>query len=118
MNLQGLEKESVPRGAVLCHPGTLRPTRAIDVSIEYLPLVPKPLRTRARVSFHAGTFSCLGKVSLYGAAEIAPGGSGCARIELEEESVLSGGDRFILRGRITSYNVCYTKLLRSLLSFF
>lgn len=108
VNLQGLEKESVPRGSVLCHPGTLTPTRSIDVSLEYLPLVPKPLRTRARASFHAGTFSCLGKVSLYGAAEIAPGGSGYARIELEEVTVLSGGDRFILRGFAPLENFGYT----------
>ena len=108
VNLQGLEKESVPRGAVLCHPGTLRPTRAVDASLEYLPLVPKPLRTRARVSFHAGTFSCLGKVSLHGGAEIAPGGSGFARIELEEETILSGGDRFILRGFAPLENFGYT----------
>lgn len=108
VNLQGLEKETVPRGAVLCHPGTFIPTRAIDSSIEYLPLVPTPLRSRARVLFHAGTFSCLGKVSIYGAAEIAPGGSGYARIELEEETVLSGGDRFILRGFAPLENFGYT----------
>lgn len=108
VNLQGLERESAPRGSVLCHPGTLAPTRSIDVSIEHLPLVPKPLKNRARVSFHGGTFSCLGKVALYGGAVLPPGGSGFARIDLEEETVLSGGDRFILRGFAPLENFGYT----------
>jgi len=98
VNLQGVEKESVPRGSVLCHPATLAPTKAADVSLEYLPLAPRPMKNRARVSFHAGTSSSLAKVLLYGRAELPPGGSGYARIDLEEEVVLMGGDRFILRG--------------------
>ena len=108
VNLQGVEKESVPRGSVLCHPGTLSPTRAADAYIEYLPLAPKPLKNRARASFHAGTSSSLAKVLLYGAAEIPPGGSGYARIALDEEIVLMGGDRFILRGFSPLENFGYT----------
>ncbi|NNF84508.1 MAG: selenocysteine-specific translation elongation factor [Deltaproteobacteria bacterium] len=108
VNLQGVEKESVPRGSVLCHPRTLSPTRAADAHIEYLPLAPKPLKNRARASFHAGTSSSLAKVLLYGAAEIPPGGSGYARIDLDEEIVLMGGDRFILRGFSPLENFGYT----------
>jgi selenocysteine-specific elongation factor len=108
VNLQGVEKESVPRGSVLCHPGTLSPTRATDATIEYLPLAPKPLKNRARASFHAGTSSSLAKILLYGAAEIPPGGSGYARIDLDEEIVLMGGDRFILRGFSPLENFGYT----------
>jgi len=108
VNLQGVEKESVPRGSVLCHPGTLSPTKAADAHVEYLPLAPKPLKNRARVSFHAGTSSSLAKVLLYGAAEIPPGGSGYARIVLDEETVLMGGDRFILRGFSPLENFGYT----------
>ncbi|NNG47371.1 MAG: hypothetical protein HKM86_09715, partial [Deltaproteobacteria bacterium] len=108
VNLQGVEKESVPRGSVLCHPGTLSPTGAVDAHIEYLPLAPKSLKNRARASFHAGTSSSLAKVLLYGAAEIPPGGSGYARIDLDEEIVLMGGDRFILRGFSPLENFGYT----------
>ncbi|GAB4371174.1 MAG: selenocysteine-specific translation elongation factor [Deltaproteobacteria bacterium] len=108
VNLQGLERENVPRGSALCHPGTFAPTRRLDASLEYLALAPKPLPTRARVTFHAGTFSCPGRILLYGSSEIPPGGSGFARIELEEETVLSGGDRFILRGFAPLANFGYT----------
>ena len=108
VNLQGVEKESAPRGSVLCHPGTLSPTKSAEVFVEYLPLVPKPLRHRAQVSFHAGTFSCVGRILLYGQAEIPPGSQGYGRVLLSEETVLSGGDRFILRGFSPLANFGYT----------
>ncbi|MBP2690148.1 MAG: selenocysteine-specific translation elongation factor [Deltaproteobacteria bacterium] len=108
VNLQGMEKESAPRGSVLCHPGTFSPTKSAEVFVEYLPLVPKPLRNRGQVSFHAGTFSCVGRILLYGQTEIPPGGSGYGRVLLSEETVLSGGDRFILRGFSPLANFGYT----------
>ncbi len=108
VNLQGVETESVPRGSVLCHPGTLSPTRAVDVRLEYLPVAPRPLASRTRISFHAGTSSSLGRVRLHGAAEISPGGSGYARIDLDDEMILVGGDRFVVRGFAPLQNFGYT----------
>ena len=108
VNLQGMEKESAPRGSVLCRPGTFLPTKSAEVFVEYLPLVPKPLRNRSPISFHAGTFSCVGRILLYGQTEIPPGGSGYGRVLLSEETVLSGGDRFILRGFSPLANFGYT----------
>ncbi len=108
VNLQGVEKESAPRGAVLCHAGVFSPTKAVEVCIDYLPLVPKPLRHRGQVSFHAGTSSCVGRILLYGQPAIPPGGSGYGRVLLSEEMVLSGGDRFILRGFSPLANFGYT----------
>jgi selenocysteine-specific elongation factor len=103
-----VERESVPRGSVLCHPGTFSPTKSAEVFVEYLQLAPKPLRHRGQISFHAGTFSCVGRILLYGQAEIPPGGSGYGRVLLSEETVLSGGDRFILRGFSPLANFGYT----------
>jgi len=108
VNLQGVEKESAPRGSVLCRPGTLLPTRTVEVFLEYLPLAPQPMKNRAQFSFHAFTSACRARVVLYGTAEIPPGGSGYARIHLAEEMVLLGGDRFILRGFTALTNFGYT----------
>ena len=108
VNLQGVEKESAPRGSVLCTPDTLVPTRAVEVSIEYLPLAPRPLKNRAQVSFHAFTSACRARIVLYGTSEIPPGGSCFARLHLAEEMVLLGGDRFILRGFSPLANFGYT----------
>jgi selenocysteine-specific elongation factor len=108
VNLQGVEKENAPRGAVLCHPGVFSPTKSAEVFVDYLPLVPKPLRHRGQVSFHAGTSSCVGRILLYGQPGIPPGGQGYGRILLSEGIVLSGGDRFILRGFSPLANFGYT----------
>ena len=45
---------------------------------------------------------------MYGQAEIPPGGSGYGRVLLSEDTVLSGGDRFILRGFSPLANFGYT----------
>jgi selenocysteine-specific elongation factor len=108
VNLQGVEKESALRGSVLCHPGTIAPTRVVEGFLEYLPIAQRPLKNRAQVSFHAFTSACRAKVLLYGTSGIPPGGSGYARILLEEETVLLGGDRFILRGFSPLENFGYT----------
>ncbi|MBI5905885.1 MAG: selenocysteine-specific translation elongation factor [Deltaproteobacteria bacterium] len=108
VNLQGVEKETAPRGSVLCRPGSFSPTKSAEVFLEYLPLAQRPLRQRAQVSFHAGTFSCVGRILLYGAPEIPPGGTGYGKVVLSEETVLSGGDRFILRGFSPLANFGYT----------
>jgi selenocysteine-specific elongation factor len=108
VNLQGIERESAPRGSVLCRPGELSPTRKADVFFDYLPLAPRSLRNRAQVSFHVFTSSCRAGVHLYGANEIPPGGNGYARILLSEDMVLLGGDRFILRGFSPLKNFGYT----------
>jgi selenocysteine-specific elongation factor len=98
VNLQGVERDEAPRGSVLAHPGVFSPTRAAEVHLEYLALCPKPLPNRGRVYFHSGTRACPGRILLYGATEIRPGGSGYGRLELAEEQVLACGDRFVLRG--------------------
>ncbi len=108
VNLQGVEKESAPRGSVVCRPDTLVPTGVVEAFVEYLPLAQRPLKNRAQVSFHAFTSACRARVVLYGTAEIPPGGSGFARLHLSEEMVLLGGDRFILRGFTPLANFGYT----------
>jgi selenocysteine-specific elongation factor len=55
------------------------------------------LKHGARVRFHHGTSELLGRVTLSSGAELAPGARGHVRIRLESPSVLSRGDRFILR---------------------
>ncbi|HEY5996650.1 MAG TPA: SelB C-terminal domain-containing protein, partial [Candidatus Deferrimicrobiaceae bacterium] len=108
VNLQGVDKEAAPRGAVLCRPGDFRPTRSVEASIEYLHQAPKAMKSRERVTFHSGTASATARVVLYGQGELPPGGSAVARIDLSEPFVLMAGDRFILRGFAPLANFGYT----------
>ena len=112
VNLGGVELEEVRRGDSLVTPGTLEPTRVLDVRLELLPSS-RPLKHGARVRFHQGTGEVLGRVALAAVlpgpgrpapsaapgqgAEVPAGADAYARLRLESPAVLSRGDRFILR---------------------
>ena len=112
VNLGGVELEDVHRGQSLVTPGTLAPTRALDVRLELLPSA-RALNHGARVRFHQGTGEVLGRVALAAVlgppgedgpaaapgqgAEVPPGADAYARLRLEAPAVLSRGDRFIIR---------------------
>jgi selenocysteine-specific elongation factor len=112
VNLGGIELDEVGRGDSLITPGTLRPSRVIDVRLEVVASA-RPIKHGARVRFHQGTSEVLGRValaSIVGAeapeegaaplpagAEVRPGSQAYARLRLESAAVLSRGDRFILR---------------------
>jgi selenocysteine-specific elongation factor len=114
LNLGGVERDQVGRGDSLVTPGTLEPTRMLDVRLEVVPAA-RGLRHGARVRFHQGTSEVLGRVALaaliaaggdqgesvatlaMSGAEVPPGEEAYARVRLESGAVLSRGDRFILR---------------------
>ena len=104
INLQGLEKEAVPKGSMMVHPRTLEPTARIDVQLEHLPSSSKPLKNRSTARFHSGTSEVLCKVILLDKDELSPGSSSLAQIILEEPVVVLPHDRFVMR----SYSPLYT----------
>jgi selenocysteine-specific elongation factor len=97
VNLQGVERAAIERGDVLAPAGTLRPTLLLDGTLELLEDAPRPIKTRDRIRFHAGTQEVMARVLPVGGAEIAPGGSGHARFRLEAPLVVLPGDRFVVR---------------------
>ena len=106
VNLAGINVTDIERGVTLCTPGSLAPTRRLDVLVDLLPTA-KPLRHGARVRFHQGTSELIGRIALAGRTgdghasallvEIQPGQSAYARLRLEQAAVITRGDRFILR---------------------
>ena len=98
VNLQGVEKSSVERGAVLLHPGTVEPTKLLDVEIIHLSHSPRPLRSGVMLRFHTGTSYQMAKIFLLGANELKPGEQGYAQIRLNDPVVALPNDRFVLRG--------------------
>ncbi|HEY2962520.1 MAG TPA: selenocysteine-specific translation elongation factor [Pyrinomonadaceae bacterium] len=98
VNLAGVETAQVERGMVLAPAGRLRATQILDVWINVLPDVARPLRSRSRVRFHIGAAEVLGRVTvLDGPAEIPAGGGALAQLRLEAPVVALHDDRFILR---------------------
>ncbi|MEE9517411.1 MAG: selenocysteine-specific translation elongation factor [Candidatus Adiutricales bacterium] len=97
INLQGVSKEDVKRGQVLSLEKSLLPSRSMDVWLQYLSNNEKPLKNRSRIRFHVGTAEILGRALLLDSETLAPGRSGLAQIQLEEETTALSGDRFVLR---------------------
>ncbi len=94
--LVGIDRESVRRGAVLVAAGSpWEATGAVDVQLELLRTAPRALAGHARVRVHLGTSEVLARVQT--AQPIPPGGSGFARLALEEPIVARGGDRAVIR---------------------
>ena len=97
VNLQGLERNEVFRGDIIGHRGELKSTYMLDVHLEHLADAPRPLKTRNRIRFHAGTAEIMGRISLIGQDVLEPGDSSFAQIRLEEPIVVLPRDRFVIR---------------------
>ncbi len=98
VNLGGVEIGDVPRGQTLTRAGELRATRRLEGRVTVLPALGRPLRSRSRVLLHAGTSQVEAEVTLLERAELAPGASDLAQLELASPLVVRPGDRFVLRG--------------------
>ncbi|MGD0090332.1 MAG: selenocysteine-specific translation elongation factor, partial [Planctomycetota bacterium] len=99
VNLHGpqIDKQELTRGMVVVTPGVFLPCRLVTARLTHLPGLPRPLKHRAPVRFHAGTAEVQGKVLLLEGDLMAPGTSGWIQVLLAEPVVLAPGDRFILR---------------------
>ncbi len=93
--LVGADKEELERGHVALTGAGWAPTTALDVALELLPSVRKPLAARTRIRVHLGTAEVLARVAQV--RSIAPGESGVARLLLEHSIVARGRDRFVIR---------------------
>ncbi len=97
VNFQGLDKDAVNRGQVLAKEGTLFSSYMVDVHLTYLKSNKKPVKTRARVRFHAGTAEVMGLLVLLDREELLPGDSCTAQIRLDEPVATIRDDRFVIR---------------------
>ena len=96
LNLAGVEKADLERGMMLTDAGLFRPTERLTVSLDMLSSA-KPLRDGARVHFHAFTAETVAEIKLLEGKQVRPGGSGYARLKLDNPLLLLPGDRFIIR---------------------
>lgn len=97
VNLQGVERAAIDRGDVLGLAGTLVPSLLVDGTLELLEDAPRPVKSRTRVRFHAGTSEIMARVLLLDRPELAPGQTAFARFRLEAPLVVLPGDRFVVR---------------------
>ncbi len=93
VNLQGLERGEVPRGATLTTRGALISTRRLIAEVELLPGIEPRHLEGGQVRLHQGTAER--NARLHPLGRDAP--EGLMSVRLDEPALLVPGDRFILR---------------------
>ncbi|PLY07120.1 MAG: selenocysteine-specific translation elongation factor [Desulfuromonas sp.] len=97
LNIAGLERDQIKRGAVIGTPGIFEQTERLDARLTLLPEAPRPLKFRDPVHFYLGTARVVGLVALLDRDQLEPGESALVQIHLDRPLVAHRQDRFIIR---------------------
>ncbi|MBO36597.1 MAG: selenocysteine-specific translation elongation factor [Anaerolineaceae bacterium] len=99
INISGVNKSEIGRGAVVARPGQFYTTQLIDVSIRLLAedhnLI--PLRHNEQVKVFVGAAEVMARTRIIGSEKLMPGDNGWLQLDLSSEIVVQKGDRYILR---------------------
>ncbi|MCX8021935.1 MAG: selenocysteine-specific translation elongation factor [Syntrophorhabdaceae bacterium] len=98
LNLQGIDKNEIDRGVIIGRPKTLTTTNRIDVTLKYLNLPLKPIKTDSTLRFHIATTQEEARLVILNKDTIEPGEELFAQFVFQNPIVALPGDRFILRG--------------------
>ncbi len=97
VNLQAVEKDQLSRGDTIVSAGFFTPTKTLDAKLELLKQAPRGLKTGSRIRFYNTTQEAIGRITLLGTNELAPGQEAFVQIRLEQPVIIQHGDRYILR---------------------
>jgi selenocysteine-specific elongation factor len=97
LNLAGLERSELVRGAVVATPGFFTMTERFDARLNLLKEAPRPLKFRDPIHLHMGTAKLTARVALLDRDEMKPGESVLAQFHLDSPLVAHRQDRFIVR---------------------
>ncbi len=96
VNIAGLDKKDLWRGAELISAGWLKPTLQIIANISMIPKTKWIIKSKQRVRIHVGTQELLARVVLI-KSPLKAGESGNALIQFEAPAVIAMDDRFVTR---------------------
>lgn len=97
LNIPDIDWRKVERGAVLATPKIYSASKLLEVRLKYSDRMIKPLKSRSRIRFHAGTNEILGEIIVLDQHNLEPGGTALCQIRLDEPIVVIPGDPFVLR---------------------
>jgi len=97
VNVGGVEKKDVDRGAVLATAGYFKPNDIVLVRLRILADAPARFKNRTPIRFHAGTTEALGVAILLEKDYLEPGENGLVLIQLEQSLIVEPGDSYIVR---------------------
>lgn len=98
LNLQGIDRNDIERGAIIGRHDTLITTNRIDASFKYLKLPFKGIKNDAILRFHVATTLEEARLILLDRDIIEPGEEAYIQFVFYKPIVALPGDRFILRG--------------------
>jgi len=96
VNIAGLDKKDLWRGAELVSNGWLKPTSQIVAQISMIPKTNWIIKSKQRVRIHVGTQELLGRIFLK-KKSLKEGKFGNVLIKFEESAVVAMDDRFVIR---------------------
>ena len=97
VNLQGVDHTEVLRGDVVVPKGLYKPTRVVDVRLNYLSSAPRELKHRSTLRLHSATYEVPGQVILIDRDTLQPGETAYVQLRLAKPVLLLPGDPFVLR---------------------
>lgn len=97
LNLGGVDREEVERGAELATPGYLTPSKILDVQVRTLSSGAHAIRSSSRVRLEMGTREIPVRIILHESKELGPGEAAYAQLRAGEPLTSVYGQRFILR---------------------
>lgn len=98
LNLAGVERDDVPRGAWILHPTEVALTRSFDAELTSLPSTRRNLPRRTRLEIDVGTTHAVAGIALLEGDTLAPGARALARVTSDRPLALRPGERLVLRG--------------------
>lgn len=97
LNLTGLKKEDIRRGNAAVSPGSVRPSRMLDVRLQCLADSRRTILSGSQLHLYHGTAIQLAKAVLLDRDELSPGQDCYAQLRLTEPIAVKSGDRFVVR---------------------
>ncbi len=97
LNLTGLKKEDIRRGDAAVKPGSVHPSRMLDVRLRCLADARRTILSGSQVHLYHGTSVQLAKAVLLDRDELSPGQGCYAQLRLTEPIAAKSGDRFVVR---------------------
>lgn len=98
VNLSGIDHNDVARGMTLAARRVFEPSQILDVSIETLSAMPRPLTSRQRIRLHIGTSEVLARITVVNSeGKLHADSYGFAQLRLEGPVIATCGDRFVIR---------------------
>ena len=97
LNLTNLQKAEIHRGDAAVRPGSVRPSRMLDVRLRCLESAKRTVLNGSQVHLYHGTSVHLAKAVLLDRDELRPGESCLAQLRLTEPVAVKQGDRFVIR---------------------